>query len=64
MIASPDFGHLEPMIDTAERELRAAGVDERAGTILADAGYWQLAQMQHIVARGAQVLIAAGLQPT
>jgi hypothetical protein len=45
MTASPDFGHLEPMIDTAERELRAAGVDERAGTILADAGYWHLEQM-------------------
>jgi Transposase DDE domain len=58
MTASPDFGHLEPMIDTAERELRAAGADERAGTILADAGYWHLEQMQNIVARGTQVLIA------
>ena len=43
---------LEPMIDTAERELRAAGVDERAATILAGAGYRHLEQMQNIVARG------------
>ena len=26
-----DFGHLEPMLDAAQRELRAAGVDERPG---------------------------------
>ena len=57
MTASPDFGHLEPMIQTAERQLRAAGVTDTLGTVLADAGYWHLDQMQNIVARGTQVLI-------
>lgn len=57
MTASPDFGHLEPMIQTAEHELRAAGVTDQLGTVLADAGYWHLDQMQSIVARGTQVLI-------
>ena len=28
MNAAPDFGHLEPMLDAAQRELRAAGVTE------------------------------------
>ena len=40
MSAAPDFGHLEPMLDAAQRELTAAGVDERPGVLLADAGYW------------------------
>jgi hypothetical protein len=57
MIASPDFGHLEPMIQAAERQLRDAGVNDTLGTVLADAGYWHLDQMQDIVARGTQVLI-------
>jgi hypothetical protein len=26
MTAAPDFGHLEPMLDAAQRELHAAGV--------------------------------------
>ena len=31
MTAAPDFGHLEPMLDAAQRELEAAGVtDTRA----------------------------------
>jgi transposase len=52
-----DFGHLEPMLDAAERELAAAGVDETPGVLLADAGYWHGEQMQSIVNRGIPVLI-------
>src|SRR3954454_8674097 len=52
-----DFGHLEPMLDAAQRELQAAGVDEPPGVLLADAGYWHGEQMQNIVNRGIQVLI-------
>src|SRR4051812_9616854 len=37
---SPDFGHLEPMVAAAERELQAAGVTETPKVVLADAGYW------------------------
>src|SRR5436305_4818123 len=38
-IDSPDFGHLEPMVGAAERELEAIGVTEKPGVALADAGY-------------------------
>jgi len=56
-VDSPDFGHLEPMFDAAERELAAAGVAEKPGVAIADAGYWHQVQMQRIVNRGTQVLI-------
>jgi hypothetical protein len=52
-----DFGHLEPMLDAAQRELAGAGVDETPGVLLADAGYWHGEQMQSIVNRGIPVLI-------
>lgn len=35
-----DFEQLEPMIATAERQLRSAGVEAKPGVVLADAGYW------------------------
>ena len=40
-----DFGHLEPMLDAAQRELAAADVDDTPGVLLADAGYWHGEQM-------------------
>ena len=52
-----DFGNLEPMLDATQRELRAAGVDEAPGVLLADAGYWHGEQMQRITGRGIEVLI-------
>jgi hypothetical protein len=52
-----DFGHLEPMLDTAQRELHAAGVDDTPGVLLADAGYWHGEQMDRIANRGIPVLI-------
>jgi transposase len=57
MTAAPDFGHLEPMLDAAQRELHAAGVAETPGVLLADAGYWHQKQMERIVDRGIPVLI-------
>src|SRR5919201_5914662 len=57
MTAAPDFGHLEPMLDAAQRELRAAGVTETPGVLLADAGYWHQQQMERIVDQGIAVLI-------
>jgi transposase len=56
-IESPDFGHLEPMVAAAERELEAIGVTERPQVALADAGYWHQVQMQNIAARGIPVLV-------
>jgi transposase len=57
MTAAPDFGHLEPMLDAAQRELQAAGVADTPGVLLADAGYWHQRQMERIVDRGIAVLI-------
>jgi transposase len=57
MTAAPDFGHLEPMLDAAQRELHAAGVTETPDVMLADAGYWHQRQMERIVDRGIAVLI-------
>jgi hypothetical protein len=56
-VDSPDFGHLEPMLDAAARELAVAGVAEPIGVTLADAGYWHHVQMETIINRGIQVLI-------
>jgi len=56
-VDSPDFGHLGPMIQAAERELEKVGITERPEVILADAGYWHQDQMDEIVIRGTQVLI-------
>src|SRR4051794_31116743 len=57
MTAAPDFGHLEPMLDAAQRELRSAGVPDTPGVLLADAGYWHHQQMERIVDQGIAVLI-------
>src|SRR3954453_22361485 len=53
----PDFGHLEPMLDSAQLELDAAGVTEVPQVLVADAGYWHQQQMERIVDRGIPVLI-------
>jgi transposase len=54
---SPDFGHLEPMVRAAQRELRGAAVGE-PGVVLADAGYWHQRQIEAVVGDGIQVLVA------
>ena len=56
-VDSPDFGHLEPMVDAAERELTAIGIETLPEVVLADAGYWHQRQMERIVDRGVTVLI-------
>jgi hypothetical protein len=56
-VDSPDFGHLQPMLDAAQNELQAAGVKETPGVLLADAGYWNKEQMENVINRGIRVLI-------
>ena len=56
-VDSPDFGHLKPMVNAAERELTAIGIDTLPEVVLADAGYWHQRQMERIVDRGVTVLI-------
>jgi transposase len=55
-VDSPDFGHLEPMVNATERELETLGASSPE-VVLADAGYWHKRQMESIVSRGTQVLI-------
>lgn len=57
MTASPDFGHLAPMVDATRRELAAAGATDRPRVVVPDAGYWHLDQMNAITADGIAVLI-------
>jgi hypothetical protein len=57
MTASPDFGHLEPMLTAARTELAAAGLTEAPEVLVADAGYWHLEQMNEITGQGIPVLI-------
>src|SRR5206468_777702 len=45
------------MLEAAQRELTAAGVDDTPEVVLADAGYWHGEQMQRIAERGIEVLI-------
>ncbi len=63
-VESPDFGHLEPAVRAALRELEDAGVTQRPEIVLADAGYWHTRQMENIVSDGIQVLVPpdAGLR--
>jgi hypothetical protein len=56
-IDAPDFGHLEPMLDTTLRHLDRHGVSEVPKVLLGDAGYWHTAQIQSITGRGIEVLI-------
>ncbi len=52
-----DFGHLEPMLDAAQRELHAAGIDDTPGVLLADAGYWNSEQMERSSIAGSRCSI-------
>jgi transposase len=63
-VESPDFGHLEPVVQAALRELDQAGVNQAPETVLADAGYWHQRQIASIVSHGIQVLVPpdAGLR--
>jgi hypothetical protein len=54
---SPDFGHLEPMVRAAQRELRGVEVGDPE-VVLADAGYWHQRQIETVVGDGIQVLVS------
>jgi transposase len=54
-----DFAQLDPMIAAAERELAEAGVNERPGVVLADAGYWSNEHIDRLRERGITPLVAA-----
>jgi transposase len=56
--SSPDFGHLQPMVQATKKELHAIGVTETPGVAVADSGYWNEEQMDNVIANEhVQVLI-------
>jgi transposase len=52
-----DSNQLDPMVTHASAELVSAGIEEPIGTILADGGYWNTAQIRDVRARYIDVLI-------
>ena len=56
-VDAPDFGHLEPMLDTTLKQLERHGVSDQPDALLADAGYWNTRQIEAIEERGIEVLI-------
>ena len=56
-VDAPDFGHLEPMLDTTLRHLERHGVTDVPEAVIGDAGYWHNRQIQAISDRGIEVLI-------
>ena len=56
-VASPDFGHLEPMVAAAERELAAAGVTDSPRSCSPTPATGTRSRWSAITGRGIQVLI-------
>jgi transposase len=55
---SLDTANLRPMVETALRELAAAGVTETPGAVLADAGYWKNEAIEALCAERIPTLVA------
>jgi transposase len=55
---SLDTANLEPMVADACAALEAAGIADKPGVVLADAGYWRNDAIEAIVERGIQTLVA------
>ncbi len=53
-----DFQQLDPMITCAERELERAGVKQKPGVVLADAGYWSNGHIDSLRERGMIPIVA------
>jgi hypothetical protein len=56
-LSSPDFGHLQPMVEATNKELAAIGVTETPGVAVADSGYWHEQQIDNVIGAGTSVLI-------
>ncbi len=55
--SSPDFGHLQPMVEATKQELEKVGITETPGVAVADSGYWNEEQIDNVVSDGIEVLI-------
>jgi transposase len=58
IISGNERNRLEPMVDQACHELAAAGVDERPEVVLADAGFFNLGQIDRLRKRGMRPLVS------
>lgn len=56
--APTDVGHLQPMIDEAQANLRATGMTKAIGVLVADAGYYSDDNARRETAGGPELLIA------
>jgi hypothetical protein len=52
-----DHGQLVPMVTAAREQLTAAGIDEQIEQVLADSGYWNVAQVSELQDSGLDVLV-------
>jgi transposase len=57
-VESLDTANLQPIVETAGTELEAAGIEDKPGVVLADAGYWKNEAIEALVAQGIQTLVA------
>jgi hypothetical protein len=57
-VESLDTANLQPMVASARAELQAAGVEQRPGVVLADAGNWKNEAIEALVGQGIQTLVA------
>jgi transposase len=57
-VESLDTANLQPLVESARAELQAAGVEDRPGVVLADAGYWKSEAIEALVGQGIQTLVA------
>jgi len=55
-----DYAQLVPMLDALGEILAGAGIDGDVGTVLADAGYFTIANLEHCEDQGVDALIATG----
>jgi transposase len=57
-VESLDTANLQPLVESACAELQAAGVEDKPGVVLADAGYWKNEAIEALVGQGIQTLVA------
>src|ERR671911_2105823 len=57
-VKSLDTTNLQPMVQTAIRELEAVGVTDTPGVVLADAGYWKNDAIETLASEGIPTLVA------
>jgi transposase len=55
---SPDGRLLHPMVQAARAELAAVGVEQPPAVVVADAGYWNVPQIERVLAEGSDVLVS------